>query len=152
MEKLIELKQTIIEEMEKICKKKRISKTSLKILNKSVENMSDLTPEQNEVIEKIKLLKDYNKLNDKDIELIREMEQQVKEVFMSNEEITKHLHDIINDMEYSTTVRDMLEDRNIIVNMDPHMLNKLLDVYTKELEIIRIKSEIKLMNIRKKLQ
>jgi hypothetical protein len=62
MENLIDLRQTIIKEIEKICDKKRIGKRSLKTINKSVENMSDLTPEQNEVIEKVKHLSDFNKL------------------------------------------------------------------------------------------
>ena len=94
MEKLIELRQTIIEEIEKICDKKRIGKRSLKTLNKSIENMIDLTPEQTDVIEKVKHLNDYNKLKKEDIEQIREIAQQVKELFMSDEEIMKQIDSV----------------------------------------------------------
>lgn len=97
MENLIKLRQTIIEEIEKICDKKRIGKRSLKTLNGTIENMSDLTPEQTDVIEKVKHLNNYNKLKKEDIEQIREIAQQVKELFMSNEEIMKQV-DLIHGL------------------------------------------------------
>jgi hypothetical protein len=90
------LRQTIIEEIEKICDKKRIMKRSLKILNTTIENMIDLTSEQNEVIKKIQQLNDYNKLKEDDIKQIRELVQQVKVVFISDDEIMKQLDTIYN--------------------------------------------------------
>jgi hypothetical protein len=61
------------------------------------------------------------------------------------------IRDRINDIESLMAVHNILADKNMVVNMEPNTLNKLLDVYTKELEINRIKSEIKLMNIKHNL-
>lgn len=90
------IRQTIIEEIEKICEKKRIGKRSLKILNETIKNMVCLTSEQKEVIEKVQQLNDHNKLKKEDIDKIREIAQQVKDVFISDDEIMKRQDMIYN--------------------------------------------------------